>query len=208
MADEAWTTAHYAGDDAWRAIGGVKSLDRTELAALIELASWRHRAAVAGDVPLGRIAAERTLLELARARPLDARALRKVRGANELREREAEVISAVRAGVERARTGELPEIETVSGASTPRADLWTEIVLALVAQASESTGIAPRFLATRAEAESLCRAIDRAGAIDGLEHPLLTTWRREVVGDRIARWFRGETALGVDRTGPVGITVR
>jgi ribonuclease D len=208
MVGEAWDAARLGADDAWRAIGGARSLDRPALAALIELAAWRHRTAVAENLPLGHVAADRTLIELARARPPDARALRKVRGANELRDRDAAVIAVVAAGAARAERGDIPDLGAAPGPSTPRVQLWTEIVLAVVADVAEATGIAPRFLATRADAEALCRAIDRAGSIDGVEHRLLTTWRHAVIGDRLARWFRGNAALTADLTVPAGINLR
>lgn len=208
MVDDAWEATRIVGDQAWRAIGGARGLDRSALAALIELADWRHRTAVAEDRPLGHVATEKTLVELARARPRDERALRKIRGANELREREAGVIAAITAGAERATRGELPELGAAPGASSPRAQLWSDIVVALVAAAAETTGIAPRFIATRSDAESVCRAIDRAGTVDGIDHPLFTTWRREVVGDQIRSWFGGNAALAVDLTVPTGIILR
>jgi len=208
MVGEAWAAAQHAGDEAWRAIGGAKSLDRAGLAALVELAAWRHRTAVAEDLPLGRVAADRTLVELARARPRDAGQLRRVRGANEVRDRALDVLTAVSAGADRAARGDVPEVGPSAGPSTPRVQLWTEIVLALVAAAADESGIAARFLATRADAESLCRAIDRAGTIDGVDHPLLTTWRREVIGDRLARWFGGNAQLAADLTVPSGISLR
>lgn len=208
MVGEAWTAAQHAGDEAWRPIGGAKSLDRAGLAALIELAAWRHRTAVAEDLPLGRIAADRTLIELARARPRDAGALRRVRGANEVRDRALDVLTAVSAGADRAARGDVPALGPGAGPSTPRVQLWTEIVLALVAAAADETGIAARFLATRADAEALCRAIDRAGTIDGIDHPLLTTWRRDVIGARLARWFGGNAQLAADLTVPSGISLR
>jgi ribonuclease D len=207
MVDEAWAAAQLGGDQAWRAIGAARTLDRAGLAALVELAAWRHRTAVAEDLPLGHVAAERTVVELARARPRDERALRHVRGAGEVRGREAAVFAAIAAGAERMATGDVPEVGPAGAATSPRAQLWTELVLALAAAAAEASGIAPRFIATRADAESLCRAVDRTGSIAGLDHPLLTTWRREVVGEAIERWFGGNAGLGIDLTGPTGIRV-
>lgn len=208
MVDDAWNAAQHAGDDAWRGIGAAKGLDRASLAALIELAAWRHRLAVAEDLPLGRVAADRTLVELARARPADAAALRRVRGANEVRDHALDVLAAVAAGAARAERGDVPQLGPPPGPSTPRVQLWTEIVLAIVAETADQTGIAARFLATRSDAEGLCRAIDRANTIDGVEHPLLSTWRREVIGERLARWFGGNALLAADLTVPSGISIR
>jgi ribonuclease D len=206
IVDEAVTAAAIAGDQAWRAIGAARTLD-----ALIELAAWRHRTAVAEDLPLGHVVAERTLVELARARPRDARALRRVRGANELRDRDAAVLTAIAAGAERAETGEVPVL-TAGQAASPRVELWTDIVLAVVAAAAQTAGIAPRFLATRADAEALCRAIDRAAErgqpLDAVDHPLFTSWRRGVVGDALVGWFGGNAALAIDLTVPSGIQIR
>ena len=205
MVDDAWTAARVVPEDAWRAIGGARGLDRDSLAALIELASWRMRTAIAEDRPLGHVAPERGLVEVARARPSDERALRAVRGVAELRHRAADVLAVLAVAAERAATGEVPTLAPPGEPTSPRAQLWSEIVLALVAEAAEATGIAPRFLATRAEAEALVRAIDRAGGPDGVEHPVLSGWRREVVGERIAAWFSGDAALAADFTGPVGV---
>ena len=208
MIEDAWAAAQLTPENAWRTFGGARALDRDALAALIELAAWRMRTAVAADLPLGHVAPERAIVEVARNRPRDERGLRSIRGAHELRARAAEVFGVLARAAERVARGDVPELAAPGGPASPRAQVWTELVLAAVAEAAEATGIAPRFLATRADAESLSRAIDRAGGLDGVDHPLVSTWRREVVGDRIASWFRGDAVVAVDLTGPVGIKLR
>jgi ribonuclease D len=204
MIDDAWVAVRAGEADAWRGLGGIRGLDRDGLAALVEIAAWRHRIAVAANRPINHVAQERIVIDLARARPRDASALGKIRGVPKLSdEQRAELLDAIARADQRARTGDVPVV-SAGGPPTARAELWSEIILALVAAASDATQIAPRFLATRADAEALARAIDRTGTIDGIDHPLLTTWRRDVVGDRIAAWFRGDVVMRADPSAPIG----
>lgn len=57
-------------DDAWRAVAGHATLTPPALAVLQELASWRERIAIAQDQPVNAVLPHRTLIDLAKRRPL------------------------------------------------------------------------------------------------------------------------------------------
>jgi hypothetical protein len=86
------------------------------------------------------------------------------------------------------------------------------VVVALVQGAAEDTGIPSRWIATRGDAEDIARGLDsRREALDSagdgpvLDHPVFTTWRREVIGDRLLGWLRGKSALVGDPAAVSGV---
>ena len=102
------------------------------------------------------------------------------------------------------------ELGPLPGQTGTRAPVWEEIVVALVQAASEETGIPPRYLATRGDAEDLARALEAREdqAWDAVDHPLLRGWRREVIGGQLLAWLRGDAALVADPAATTGLRLR
>lgn len=208
LAQIAHDAAQIEPDSAWREVSGARALDAAGRAASRRLAAWRQREALALNQPPSWLLADRGLLELAKSRPRDERAIAKVRGLGEhARKNAAALAAALVAASADVEAGDVPPAATAWAPPGPRAQLWEEVILAVVQAASEETGIAARWLATRGDAEDLARALDarRDGAFEEIEHPILRTWRREVIGDRILAWLRGEAALVGDATTASGV---
>jgi len=203
LCDVAFAAGQAGPEVAWRDVGGARKLRGAERDALVRLAAWRWRTALARNKPPTWVLADKTLVELAQRRPRDEGELGRVRGAGEVaRMYAAEVLAELAsAGAATADT----EIAT-SMPGSPRAQLWEEVILALVQAASERTKIPARWLATRGDCEELARLLDRDDPrAEG--HPVLTTWRRDVVGQTILSWVRGEVVLAGDRAAPSGIRI-
>jgi hypothetical protein len=65
--------------------------------------------------------------------------------------------------------------------------------------------VAPRFVASRAEAEELARWWLAGGEEERPELALLSGWRRELAGERLLEWLRGHAAIVADPDAPAGI---
>jgi ribonuclease D len=184
---------------AWRDVSGARKLRGAERATLTRLAAWRWRTALARNKPPTWVLADRVLVDLAQRRPRDEAELAKVRGAGEVaRTHAAEVLAELSA------IGDIPAELHAPPAGSPRAQLWEEVFVALVQLAAERTKIPPRWIAARGDCEELARLLDRDDPRAN-DHPLLSTWRSDVVGATLHGWVRGEVSLAGDRSQPSGV---
>jgi ribonuclease D len=201
VAADAVAAAAVTPETAWRTIGGLRGLDAEALAAVVELAAWRHRVALEVDRPLGWVLNEKTIVELARQRPDDPEAVRGLKGISQLaRQRASDIVAAVAA----ARPDEVSPIRAGRAPST-RAQRWTETLLAITQLVAERTGVASRLLATRSDAEEFARAVDEHGLEATQSLPAMLTWRHEVLGKTWSGWLDGTLALVGDTTATTGL---
>ena len=221
---EAVAAASVTPETAWQHVAGARGLDPAGHAAMVELAAWRQRVAVELDRPLGQVLADKLLVELARHRP-NAAAVRQQKGLSPLARTRADAIAQAiarsgfagpRSAAERRRGDEIAtsgsrtkmsglRTERSGTRTSPRAQRWADVLLALVQLVAEDTGIAPRLLATRADAEELARAVDDGGLAAAEPLPALASWRREVLGEVWKAWLSGQIALVGDPASPHGI---
>ena len=201
VAADAVAAARVTPETAWRQLGGLRGLDARSLATVVELAAWRHRVAVELDRPLGQVLHEKVLLDLARHRPANASAVRAAKGISPVaRQRADDIMEAI--------VGARPEAAPVLAAGrapSARAQRWSELLLALVQLVSERTGVAPRLLGTRSDAEEFARTVDERGVDAAAMLPALATWRRDVIGGPWVDWLTGRLALVGDLASPQGL---
>lgn len=201
VAADAVAAARVTPETAWRQLGGLRGLDARSLATVVELAAWRHRVAVELDRPLGQVLHEKVLLDLARHRPANASAVRAAKGISPVaRQRADDIMEAI--------VGARPEAAPVLAAGrapSARAQRWSELLLALVQLVSERTGVAPRLLGTRSDAEEFARTVDERGVDAAATLPALATWRRDVIGGPWVDWLTGRLALVGDLASPQGL---
>jgi ribonuclease D len=165
-------------EQAWRRLKGLDRLDAAALGAARGLAAWRERRAMARDLPRGWILPDAAIYELALARPRNREALARIaavppgtaaRAAEELLAAIAESAPAD-AVAEEAWGRPLPAQLRLQKALQQRLG---EIALEL--------GIQPEILATRRELAALARGTR--------DVPVLSGWRREIVGERLLSVF-------------------
>jgi ribonuclease D len=202
--NEALAASSVTPETAWLSIGGARGLEAAGHAALVALAAWRHRAAVELDRPLGQVMNEKVLVELARARPTDVNAIRNHKGMSPLAKTRAD---AIRAALAAAATSPavVPPARGPWRAASARAQRWAEMLLEIVQVLSEETGIAPRLLGTRADAEEFARIVDEQGLDAAEKTAAMSTWRRDVVGAAWQGWLSGTLTLGGDTSADHGI---
>lgn len=201
VAADAVAASQVTPDTAWRQVS-ARGMDVPAMAALIELAAWRHRTAIALDRPLGQVLNEKLLVDFARNRPGDSGGVRAAKGLSSIARSRADEIVAAIAG---ARPDAVPPRVASKGAPSTRAQRWSEILLAIVQLVAERSGVSARLLATRSDAEELARAVDEGGFAAAEALPALATWRREVLGEAWLGWLSGRVVLAGDASAPSGV---
>jgi ribonuclease D len=203
VAADAEAAARVTPDTAWEQLGGTRGLHADALGAVIALAAWRQRTAAELDRPLGHVLADRALIDLARARPLTADAVRA--------SKQASALVRQRAGAVAAAVAAAPSAPPTSWAAwqplTPRAQRWADGLVIIAQQVAEEAGLAARLLATRADAEALARAVDERGLAAATAFPAFATWRRELLGPCWHGWLAGRLAIVCDAASPTGLAL-
>lgn len=205
VAADAVAAARVTADTAWENLGGLRGMDTSALATVIALAAWRFRVATELDRPLGQVLNEKVLVDLARHRPGNASAVRSVKGISPVaRQRAEDIMQAIAS----ARPSDAPKLAAAARAPSARAQRWSELLLALVQLVADKTGVAPRLLATRSDAEEFARTVDERGVEAARSLPALATWRRDVIGQTWVDWLTGKLALVGDLASPQGLATR
>ncbi len=200
---DASAAAAVTPETAWQQIGGARALDDKAHAAVAALAAWRLRTAIELDRPLGQVLNDKVLLELARHRPGNPGGVRAEKGISPIAKTRADEIVAAIAGATPVGRSREPRRDWRS--TSTRSQRWTELMLAIVQLIADETGIAPRLLATRADAEEAARLIDEHGLAAAERLPAWQTWRRDVLGNVWARFLEGRLAIVGDPAAPHGI---
>jgi ribonuclease D len=204
---DATAAAGVTAETAWQQVGGARGLDPQGRAALRALAAWRHRVATEMDRPLGQVLNDKVLVELAKDRPRNPGGVRGVKGASPIAKSRADQILGVLADALAAEViaSEPAPPRGGRGPASTRAQRWAEMMLAIVQLVAEQTHIAPRLLATRADAEEAARIVDEHGVAAAAKLPAFSTWRRAVIGDSWEGWLTGRLAIVGDPAAPQGL---
>jgi ribonuclease D len=189
-------------DEMYRRVKGWERLPPPAREAVRALATWREREALATNKPPQWLLRDAALLEVARRQPASLAELRQVRGVPEeaVRRFGREILAVLVEGAEPPQ-------------SPPRRDRlpapaagWGALVSGLIQARCRDADVAPRFVASRADAEELARwwwergsrEGDAAAASAELDLPLLAGWRRELAGQAALDWLAGQTANAAD----------
>ncbi len=176
---------------AWQRVKGQGRLSPADRAVLASLAAWREDEARRRDKPASWVVPDRTLVEIARRRPGDRRALESERGLpDRIQASAAEgLLAAVRAGAGAEPVGApappSPELQQ-------RLEVLGPLGAVLVGARAAAVNLAPSLLATRDEIVAFLAAAIR-GDVDG--QPLASGWRREIAGDALVELAHGRLAL-------------
>ncbi|HEX2508491.1 MAG TPA: HRDC domain-containing protein [Miltoncostaeaceae bacterium] len=185
-------------ETAWRRVKGQGRLSSRDRAVLAAVAAWREEEARRRDRPASWVVPDRTLVEIARRRPRDRRALEAERGLpDRIRGATADgLMAALRAGAEAepmaAGTPPPPDVQQ-------RLEVLGPLGAVLVGARAAAVDLAPSLLATRDEIIAFLVAAIR-GDVDG--QPLASGWRREIAGDALIDLARGRLALAADPRRP------
>lgn len=162
--------------DAWRRLKSLGRLTATGQQVARALAQWREQRAIDSDKPRGWILADESLHAMASLAPQSVEDLERIRSLPPavIRKRGEEllrVMATARGAPPDAGAVEVPRRPTPE--ETARAAKFMQVVRA----EAEALGIAAEVLATRRDVDALAQ-----GARDV---PLLSGWRRAVIGEKL-----------------------
>ena len=176
--------------DAWRKVKGQGRLNGRERAVLQHLAAWREDEAARRDRPTGWLMQDRALVDLARRRPKDVRALEATRVGERMRPHELERLLQVVQGAESAPEVTLPPAPPPEVAD--RVEVLGSLGQLIVSTRAAASQLASQLVATRGEIESFMTDVVLSRPPSG---QLSTGWRRELAGDALIALAEGRLAL-------------
>ncbi len=164
------------------------SLTRRQLAVAREICAWREELASARDLPRKWVMQDEVVVELCRQAPRSVERVRRIRGTDNLTERDAQrLVRAIRAGIE-CDPKDYPLIKHKARASA-ETDSAIDLMYALLRLRSESEGVAIPLIATRDDLHEF--------VLGRKDSALQQGWRYELVGSRLEALLRGEIGLTV-----------
>ena len=191
--------------DAYREVKGWKALRGKSLLSLVRLAAWRQQEALDTNKPLSWIMPDRAMIEACRSNITAEKQLRRIHGVGDgtIRRYGDTIMDCIVRG---AASGERVEGGTPRAPLSPRGQVWAAVVLSLVHAQCAAASISPRFVGTRAAADERVAWFERGadpGAGEGVA--LLHGWRRELAGDGVLAWLRGDATVTVRHDGDAAL---
>jgi ribonuclease D len=178
---------------AWERLPRIGQLDPRARAVARELAAWRERTASAQDRPVGSVLPDPALVELAKRRPSELKALEQIRGLHPptIKRRGDAILSAIADG------REAPPIPRDEGRGRSESGDAPLIALseALLRARALQAGLAYELIASRSELEQIVTAARRSEPEPDVR--TLSGWRRELVGDDLRDLLAGNRAVAV-----------
>ncbi len=173
--------------EAWQRVKTRTSSGRF-LSMVRELAAFREEYAKSRNIPRNRVYKDDALVELASLKPKNTTELGRARLL--LRDaRKGDIADGILAAIEKGTAcpaDDLPKVDKSRDKLQVNPAL-ADLLRVLLKAKTESTGVAPRLIASAADLDAIA-----AGERDV---PALTGWRSEVFGDEALRLCRGEIAL-------------
>ena len=179
---------HRDPKDAYRHLKRSSNLTRHQLAVAREVAAWREEAAAKRDIPRKWCISDETVSEISRRSPKTIDQLRRIRGTEQISDRDCRaILAAVARGLE-CPTENLPETKRHA---RPSADTESvvDLMYAMLRVISERTGLATQLIATRDDLTALAQG--------KMSTPLLADWRYEVAGRELEALLAGSVGLTV-----------
>ena len=182
--------AHYRHEPeaAYLHLRRSTSLTRKQLAVAREVCAWRDRLAARRDIPRKWVLSDEVVLEVCKRSPSGVERLRRIRGTEQLSERDGEaLVHAVGRGLS-CPSSNLPEQHRRSRPA-PETESVVDLMYAMLRIVSDKSGVATQLIATR---DDLVDYVTRRDA-----SPLSRGWRAELMGTQLDRLLGGEAGLTV-----------
>lgn len=181
---------HVNPEDTWHKVKRVSSLTRKQLAVAQVVAAWRERMAQKRNLPRKWVLSDEMVIEISRRAPKTRQSLLEVRGIGEhLSERSIkELLADIDAALSRDPET-WPKVSHRAHAQREATGV-VDLMLALLHLRSQENGVACQIIATK---EDLVRLSKGEG--DGL--PIMTGWRRKLVGNEMLSLLEGELDMRI-----------
>ena len=177
-----------APEDAYLRLRRAGSLTRRQLAIAREVCAWRERTAANHDIPRKWVASDEVVVEVCKRAPGSLERLRRIRGTDQLSERDARaLVDAVARGAA-CPADQCPKVNRAVRPS-PETEGVIDLMYAVLRLASERSGIATQLIATR---DDLMEFLQNRAA-----SRLASGWRWDLAGSTLDRLLSGEVGLTV-----------
>ncbi len=179
-------------EEAWWKLGDIRSMSRRSRGVAQEVAAWRERTAAETNRPRRMVLSDLGLLAISQRPPANGDELRRSRGVDGrhlAQGRAAEILDAVRRGLE-LPSNRIRMPSEGRDAAAPAAAV--AVCSGVVRQIADDLDFDQGLLATRA---------DIAQLLTGEPSRLDSGWRRSIVGDPLRRLIAGDVATAFDRRG-------
>jgi ribonuclease D len=181
-------------EEAWRKVGRRGKLNAADLAVLQQVAAWRERLARQRDLPVGWVAKDPTLIEIARRKPRNVKDLTRVRGVDSsMKQRDLQELLDV---IEVGRNAD-PIVEEgappIRGVRR-RTAIAKGLATALLRARCEAEEIASELVGTSSDVEDLITWVS-AGRPEDTPTPFLLRGWREPFGLDLVDLVEGRVQL-------------
>ena len=174
--------------EAFLRLRRASSLTRRQLAVAREVCAWRERVAAERDIPRKWVISDEVVVEVCKRAPSSVERLRRIRGIDQMAERDAlSLVDAVARGVA-CPAEECPKM-TRHARPSAEAEGVIDLMYAVLRLVSEKSGVATQLIATRDDL--LDFLLDRGSS------RLAHDWRWELAGSTLDRLLAGEVGLTV-----------
>lgn len=164
------------------------SLSRRQLAIAREVCSWRECVADKRNLPKRWVVSDEVIVEICRQAPTKPERLRRIRGTDNLSDRD--VAQLLRA-VGRGKSCDVKDLPRIRHRPRARADTdgVIDLMYAMLRLCAEQADVAIPLVATRDDLQALASGDPDASLRHG--------WRHEIAGGRLEGLLRGEVGLTV-----------
>ena len=179
-------------ETAWERLK-VRNFKKPYLAALKAAAAWREREAIARDIPRRRVMKDDTIYDLALNKPVNLKALERLRSIPrgfEKSSKAAALVEAISAAVSHA-DDYAPKVERPKN-RPPNTGAAVEMLKTLLRLRTEYVDIAPRLVANNADIEMIAAFGENADVA------ALKGWRHDVFGADALKMLSGKIALRLE----------
>lgn len=175
-------------EESYKHVKRISSLSRPQLAVAQKLCAWRDKTAQKLDIPRKWILSDELLLEICKRCPKDAQALHRIRGAEQLNERNTEsILHAVKVG-RACPESQWPE-RIKHTHPTPEQESVLDLMYSMLRIIADREGIAAQIIATRDDLFDFYLGHEDASLAQG--------WRYDLVGKRLESLLSGSCGLTV-----------
>jgi ribonuclease D len=177
-------------DQLWKRLKGVQKLKGEQLQIASDLCRWREQVAQQQDRPRRWIAKDDVIIEIARRKPADLEALRRIPElADKTVKRHGEKLLAVVAAAARVDAASWPRHDRRQTLDSKQMALG-DCLMALCRSIADDNSIALASLATRKDIDNLI--------LNRKSSRLTQGWRFEMAGEKLLEFMHGQAVIAVD----------
>ncbi|MCH3943295.1 MAG: ribonuclease D [Atopobiaceae bacterium] len=164
------------------------SLTRKQLAIAREVCAWRETKAANRDIPRKWVLSDEVIVEVCRRAPGTVERLRRIRGTEQISQRDCESIARAVAKGASCPPDALPRMEHHAKPS-PEVESVMDLMYAMLRLVSDESGVAIQLIATRDDLHDFI--VDRKAS------RLSSGWRHDLLGSKLENLLSGSVGLTV-----------